>query len=128
MNHSIEPPRAVRVLTVIAAVFAILLSGVALGLYTSLDPGGADWGISASRDIASAPEEGLARPVLRMNHGTTTNSTTNRTTHRDSVAPCQAGTLPGGQMPGHAPEPCGSLSDTDKQKLLVLLALWRIKS
>ncbi len=127
MNHSIEPPRAVKVLTVIAAGFAILLSGVVLGLYTNVDPGSADSGISGSRDT-TAPEEGLERPVLRMNHGTTTNSTTNRTTHRDSVAPCQAGTLPGGQTSGHAPEPCGSMSDTDKQKLLVLLALWRIKS
>jgi len=126
MNHATKPPLAARVLTVIAAGFAILLAGVALGLYTNMDSSIAD-SIAAPRseshEDAAAQEEGLARPVLAMNYDTRI-SARNRSY---IVASCQAGTPSGGQS-DHAPGPGCSMPDIDKQKLLVLIALWRLQS
>lgn len=126
MDHTTEPPLAVRVLTVIAAGFVILLSGVTLGLYTNADSSIADSVAaprSESREAAASREEGLVRPVLTMNHDTRNRARN----HRYVAAPCQADTPSGGQT-DHAPEPCSSMSEIDKQKLLVLIALWRLQS
>ena len=119
MNHPTEPSQRIKVLFGIAAVMSILLSGVTLGV---LPDGDAIVPISSNAsDAPSALQEkqkGYARLALYQDGAT----------RRGANKPCpQASPAPGGQMDADSiTEQCGPHPmQIEKQKLIVLLALWR---
>jgi hypothetical protein len=126
MNHLTEPPQLVKVLIGITAVMAILLSGVTLGVLSNADTIPPISG-NASGESSSSQEqkEGYTRPVLHLD------STDRREANLGATKPCQQACLvPCGQPDADAvtelcsPQPM----QIDKQKLFVLLALWRLTS
>lgn len=116
-----EPPQPVKALMVIAAVMSILLTGVTLGVLTDEAPITL---ISSSKadEPRTSPDQddGLKRPVLRLDN------TDRRATNRGAIAPCSTRRQ---QDANTDTEPCNSQPmQIDKQKLLVLITLWRIIS
>lgn len=115
MNFPTEPPQLVKVLTGVAAIITILLSGVTLGVLTgtgSIDP--IQHSVASMRPLDPQPgEDGLIQPVLRLGAskreapGTMTACRTREGVDFSPDARCQNPVNP------------------DMKKLLVLLALWR---
>ena len=116
-----EPPQPVKALMVIAAAMAILITGVTLGVLTDAAPTTL---ISSSKadEPRTSPDQddGLKRPILRLD------DTDRRATNRGSITPCSTSRQ---QDANIDTEPCSSQPmQIDKQKLLVLIALWRVIS
>lgn len=117
MNFSTEPPQLVKVLTGVAAIMTILLSGVTLGVLSSTDPNDPIQHNAASiRPLDSQPDEdGLTHPVLHL--GT-------RASKREALStttPCRTR-----EDVDSSPDACRQNPiNPDIKKLLVLLALWR---
>lgn len=127
MSYSTEPPKPVKVLIGIAAVMAILLSGVTLGVLSEENPLTPipDSEAGEPRISQEQQEEGLTRPVLHLD------GADRREANRSAMGPCrQAKPAPGGQQEADAAsEPCSPQPmQIDTQKLLVLIALWRYMS
>lgn len=125
MNHPTEPPHLVKMLIGITAVMVILLTGVTLGVLTEVDTitpisGNASGEPSASQE----QEESYTRPVLHLD------STDRLKSNRGSTKSCSQASPAPGSKPDADTEQCSSRQPLriDKQKLLVLLALWRFKS
>lgn len=118
MIYANDPPKLVKALMGIAAVMITLLSGVVLGVLSNsyMTPP-----IPANEASAShAPQEhedGLSRPVMRMD------SANQRGTNHDELAPCSQRMQ---QDAENSQATCSSQPlPIDKQKPLVLIALWR---
>lgn len=126
MNYSTEPPKPVKVLIGIAAVMAILLSGVTLGVLSDENPVTRipDREAGEPRVSQEQQEEGLTRPVMHLD------GADRREANRSTMGPCQQGKpAPGEQEADAASEPCSPQPmQIDTQKLLVLIALWRFMS
>lgn len=124
MNHPTEPPQLVKILTGITAIMIILLTGVTLGVLAGADtitpiPGGASGEPSASQEQM----ENYTRPVLHLD------STDRLEANRGATKSCsQTESTPGGHPEADAEQCSPQPLRIDKQKLLVLLALWRFKS
>ena len=127
MNHPTEPPQLVNVLIGITAVMAIPLSGVTLGVLSNTDciyPH-----FRATHQANRAPR----RNRWRVTHARYCIwiAPTGREANRGATKLCQqTPLLPGGQSDADAgtelcsPQPM----QIDSQKLLVLWALWRLRS
>lgn len=124
MNHPTEPPQLVKVLIGITAVMAILLSGLTLGVLSDADTITPISGNASGKPSASQEqEEGYTRPVLHLD------SANRREANRGATKLCpQASPALGGQPDTDAERCRPQPMQIDKQKLLVLLALWRFKS
>ncbi|HUX63187.1 hypothetical protein [Sulfuricella sp.] len=124
MNHPTEPPQLVKMMIGITVVMVILLTGVTLGVLADADTiipisGSASGEPSASQ----VQEKDYTRPVLHLD------STDRLETNRGATKSCsQASPAPGGQPDADAKQCSPQPLRIDKQKLLVLLALWRFKS
>lgn len=125
MNHSTELPKLVKVLIGITAVMATLLSGVTLGVLSDADTiTPVSSSASGEPSASQEQEEGFTRPILHLD------SANRREANRSATKPCsQTSPAPGGQPDADATEHCSpQLMQIDKQKLLVLMTLWRLKS
>lgn len=125
MNHPTEPPHLVKMLIGVTAVMVILLTGVTLGVLTEADTITSISG-SASPSVSQEQEESYTRPVLHLD------STDRLKSNRGSTKSCsQASPAPGSKPDADTDtEQCSRRQPLriDKQKLLVLLAIWRFKS
>lgn len=128
MNHPIEPPRPAKVLIGIAAVMAILLSGVTLGVLSDAETMMPVSGNASGEPAASQEqEEGYTRPILQQHP----DGANGREASHGVAEPCpQAGPAPDGRQDADAATgQCGPQPmQIDRQKLLVLLALWKLRS
>lgn len=125
MNHPIEPPRPARVLIGIAAVMAILLSGVTLGVLSDEETMMPVSGDAPAAPVASQEQEdGYARPIMQLH----LDGANGREASHGAAERCpQAG--PDGRRDADAAGQCDPQPmRIDRQKLLVLLALWKLKS
>lgn len=124
MNHPTEPPQLVKMLIGITVVMVILITGVTLGVLAdavTITPiaRSASGGPSASQE----QKESYTRPVLQLD------STDRLEADHGATKSCsQASPVPGGQPDADAEQCSPQPLRIDKQKLLVLLALWRFKS
>lgn len=123
MDHPTEPPHLVKMLIGITAVMVILLAGVTLGVLTEADTITPISG-SASPSVSQEQEESYTRPVLHLD------STDRLESNRGSTKSCSQASPAPGNKPDADTEQCSSRQPLriDKQKLLVLLALWRFRS
>ncbi len=112
MNQTSESSKLAKALMDIAVVMGTLLAGVVLAILTDTDSIPL---ISRSeariQETANAPEERPARLAAEA---------ARREAYHDAMAACQAR-----RNADPAPDVCRQ-SDQHKQKLLVLLALWRV--
>lgn len=118
MNFLIEPPQlVVKVLTGVAAIMAILLSGVTLGVLPSADSiTPIHRSVARIQPLDSQPdEEGLTHPVLHLNTSASKREALSTTT------PCRTR----GDVDSSSEAWRQSPINLDRQRLLVLLALWR---
>lgn len=108
MNIS-EPSKPARILTGIAIFMATLLTGVSLGVLS--DSNFSSWFVPRSE--AQVKPVNVEQPPP--------SETARRSPYYSLLAACNArkGTEP-------PPESCSQNNDQDKQKLIALLALWRI--
>ncbi|MDD5330389.1 MAG: hypothetical protein PHX38_10315 [Sulfuricella sp.] len=113
--------RAIRALAGTAAVLAILLMGIAIGLYSTAYLGAdslPDHAAGNGKAAAQNREEGLTNPIMRLDPDG------REETRRSAPPPCKPQ-----DAAGSTPGKCGSQpSIQNSQKLLVLLTLWRIRS
>lgn len=110
MNNS-EPSKPARILTGIAIFMTILLTGVSLGVLS--DSNFSSWFVPRSQAQVKPGnvEQPQPPPAETIRHSP----------YYSLLAACNArkGTDP-------LPESCSQNNDQDKQKLIALLALWRI--
>lgn len=126
MNHPYEPPQLVKVLIGISAVMTILLTGVTLGLLSDTDSNTSiSTSVPGESGDSQEPEEGITRPILNLDNANRPEA------NRGASKPCpQDSPAPGGQPDTGAtsgectPQP----AQTVRQKLLVLLTLWKLRS
>lgn len=121
MIYANDPPPSVKALMGIAAVMVILLTGVTLGVLSEADSLAPISPSAASEPRSVQEEDGVARPVLRLEDAN------RRALNQDALAPCRQRMQQDAAEAGAetcSPQPM----QIDKQKLLVLLALWRIMS
>jgi hypothetical protein len=124
MNHPTEPPHLVKILIGITAIMLILLTGVTLGVLTEADTITHISGSASGEPRASQEQESYTRPVLHLD------STDRFESNRGSTKSCSQVSPAPGSKPDADTDQCSSPQPLriDKQKLLVLLALWRFKS
>lgn len=117
MNFSTEPPQLVKVLTGVAAIMTILLSGVTLGVLTNTDSiTPIQRNVASIRPLDSQPDEdGLTYPVLHLDTSTSKREAPSTTTPYRTRGDVDSSPDAWRQNP----------INPDIKKLLVLLALWR---
>lgn len=120
MIYANDPPPSVKALMGIAAVMVILLTGVTLGVLSDADSLAPISPSAASEPRNVQEEDGVSRPVLRLEDAN------RRALNQDALAPCRQRMEQDAEASAEtcSPQPM----QIDKQKLLVLLALWRIMS
>ena len=125
MNHSAKGPSKVKMGM---TAFVILLSGAGAGVYAYVEPNGTTPNVVALdgewRSPVAADKKEAALSMSPGKSGAMQRETSRRymmLSHDKKQTEAQASS--------NTPrEPFTSLSDSDKKKLLVLLALWSIKS
>ncbi len=120
MPSSTALTRAIRTLAGAAAVLAILLAGIAIGLYSTVYLAVPDLAAEGGKGAAQSREEGLTNPVLHLEPEP---GRAGREEDRRSW-PCKPQ-----DAAGSAADKCRSVQPSiqSSQKLLVMLALLRVK-
>lgn len=111
---------ATRTMALIASFMAVLLFGIAIGLYSGDFWGDAERSAENTTNIGQRQEEGLSRPVLHLDP-----SPAQSAEKSGAIAPC-----PGPQSHDQAVADCPAnpSSTLAREKLLMVLALWRTQS
>lgn len=124
MTPSMTLTRAIRTLAGVVAIMAVLLAGIAIGLYSTVYLGVTDRAATedgkaeSSKTAGQNRDEGLSNPVMHLDPDTTG--------HEGPPAPCK----PQDQTAGATAGKCGAAQPSVQgtQKLLVMLLLWRAYS